>query len=128
MAKPQTMKPLTAARKLGVLLEATPEDFRSREIGRDELDEMQRTPPQWLRDLRRNGPHPRNEVARRLGVSNSGLARGGITDPLTTAQIGALLDEPPAWLEAERATQAKVRAEEARLRERDQQAGGGTGR
>lgn len=119
MAKPQTMKPLTAARKLGVLLQATPQDFQSRDISRDELDELQRTPPQWLRELRRGGPHPRGEVARRLGVSNSGLARGGITEPLTTAQITELLDQRPAWLEAERATQVKVREEEARLRARN---------
>lgn len=124
MAKPQTMKPLTAARKLGVLLSATPEDFRSRDISRDELDELQADPPQWLRDLRREGPHPRQEVARRLGVSNSGLARGGASDSMTTTEIKALLDERPAWLEAERATLAKVREEEARLRARDAEAAG----
>lgn len=112
------LKPLTAARKLGVLLSATPEDFQGRDISRDELNELQATPPEWLRDLRRNGPHPRQEVARRLGVSVSGLARAGITEPLTTDQIKAILDEAPAWLETERATQAKVREEEARLKER----------
>ncbi|MEE6282969.1 DUF5997 family protein [Georgenia sunbinii] len=129
MAKPQTMKSLTAARKLGVLLDATPEDFRSRDISRDELDELQGNPPEWLRELRREGPHPRSEVARRLGVSNSGLARGGLTEPQTTAQIKALLDEPPAWLVAERATQTQVRAEEARLRARaGGETAGGAGR
>ena len=39
------------------------------------LDELQRNPPQWLSDLRREGPHPRNVVAARLRISNSGLAR-----------------------------------------------------
>ncbi len=112
------LKPLTAARKLGVLLSATPEEFQGREISREELNALQADPPEWLRELRRNGPHPRQEVARRLGVSASGLARAGMTEPLTTEQIRQLLDERPAWLEAERATQAKVRAEEARLRER----------
>ncbi len=112
------LKPLTAARKLGVLLSATPEDFQGRGVSRDELNELQANPPEWLRDLRRNGPHPRQEVARRLGVSVSGLARAGITEPLTTDQIRAILDEQPAWLETERATQVKVREEEARLKER----------
>lgn len=116
--KQQTMKPQTAARKLGVLLEATPEEFRARDLSREELNELQANPPAWLTELRRNGPHPRQEVARRLRVSTSGLARGGVTEPLTTEQIKALLDEMPAWLEAERSTQTRVRAEEARLRER----------
>lgn len=118
MATPQMLKPLTAARKLGVLLSATPEDFQGRDISREELNELQANPPEWLQDLRRNGPHPRQEVARRLGVSTSGLARAGVTEPLTTAQIKELLNAPPAWLTEERATQAKVRAEEARLKER----------
>ncbi|MCK6212346.1 hypothetical protein KZX45_17525 [Georgenia sp. EYE_87] len=116
--KEQTMKPQTAARKLGVLLEATPEEFRGRDISRDELNELQSNPPAWLTELRRNGPHPRQEVARRLRVSTSGLARGGVTEPLTTVQIKALLEEMPAWLESERATAERVRAEEARLRGR----------
>jgi len=110
------LKPLTAARKLGVLLSATPEEFQARDISRDELNALQADPPEWLRELRRNGPHQRQEVARRLGVSTSGLARAGMTEPLTTQQIKDLLAEPPAWLEAERATQAKVREEEARIR------------
>lgn len=118
MAKPQLLKPLTAARKLGVLLAATPEEFQARDISRDELDELQADPPEWLRELRRNGPHPRQEVARRLGVSTSGLARAGLTEPLTTQQINELRGDPPAWLGAERETWARVRAEEARLRQR----------
>ena len=118
MATPQMLKPLTAARKLGVLLSATPEDFQGRDISREELAELQADPPEWLRDLRRNGPHPRQEVARRLGVSASGLARAGVTEPLTTEQIKELLENQPPWLRTERQTQAKVRAEEARLKER----------
>jgi hypothetical protein len=123
--KQQTMKPQTAARKLGVLLEATPEEFRGRDISREELNELQSDPPEWLTELRRNGPHPRQEVARRLRVSTSGLARGGVTQALTTEQIKTLLEEMPAWLESERATAARVRAEEARLRGRaDEQPSG----
>lgn len=113
MPKPQTMKPQTAARKLGVLLSATPAEFRAGVVSREELDALQANPPEWLRRLRKEGPHPRQEVARRLGVSISGLARAGITEPLTTAEIKALLEEMPPWLEAERRTHARVRAEEA---------------
>lgn len=118
MAKPQMLKPLTAARKLGVLLSATPQEFQESDISRDELNALQADPPEWLRELRRNGPHPRQEVARRLGVSTSGLARAGLTEPLTTQQINELRGDPPAWLVAERETWARVRAEEARLRQR----------
>ncbi|EWT00852.1 hypothetical protein N865_13025 [Intrasporangium oryzae NRRL B-24470] len=114
--KPQTMKPQTAAKKLGVLLAATPAEFRDHPVSRTELNDLQADPPEWLTELRRNGPHPRQEVARRLGVSNSGLVRGGVEGPLTTAQIKALLDEMPSWLVAERASLEQVRAENARLR------------
>jgi hypothetical protein len=86
-------------------------------VSREELDELQRNPPQWLADLRRDGPHPRNVVAARLRVSNSGLARGGITKPLTTAEIAALIADPPPWLTRERATHAEAQREERRLRE-----------
>lgn len=114
--KPQTMKPQTAAKKLGVLLAATPAEFRDHPVSRTELNALQADPPEWLTELRRNGPHPRQEVARRLGVSNSGLVRGGVEGPLTTAEIKALLEEMPPWLVAERASLEQVRAENARLR------------
>lgn len=117
--KPQTMKAATAARKLGIHLPAAPEEFRDRDISRTELDELAANPPEWLRALRADGPHPRDVVARKLGVSNSGLARAGITDALTTAEIKDLLASPPEWLVAERATQAAVRAENARVKQRN---------
>lgn len=110
------MKPATAAKKLGVHLPATPAEFRSGAITREQLANLQADPPEWLTELRRNGPHPRNEVAGRLGISNSGLARAGIGDALTTEQINALRQDPPAWLIAERETHARVKAEEERLR------------
>lgn len=113
------MKAATAAKKLGIYLPAAPEDFRDREISRTELDALNAEPPEWLRTLRAEGPHPRDVVARKLGVSNSGLARGGVTEALTTAQIKDLLADPPEWLVAERATQAAVRAENARVKQRD---------
>ena len=108
---PQTMKPATAAKKLGVLLEATPAEFREGVVSRDELNALQAEPPEWLRDLRRNGPHPRPVIAAKLRVSISGLVRGGVTDALTTEQIDALKAESPDWLRRERATQAEVRSE-----------------
>ncbi|MHC5705675.1 hypothetical protein E3E14_21935 [Streptomyces sp. ICN441] len=114
----QTMKPATAAKKLGVYLEATPAEFREGVVSRDELNALQTDPPEWLRELRRNGPHPRPVVAAKLGVSISGLARGGVTEALTTEQIETLKQESPEWLRRERATQAEVRKETVRLKER----------
>jgi hypothetical protein len=114
---PGAMKPETAAKKLGVYLPATPEEFRSSAVTREQFAALQSEPPRWLTDLRRDGPHPRDVVARKLGVSTSGLARAGVTDALTTAEIRDLLASPPAWLVKERATQAAVRAENARLRQ-----------
>ena len=114
---PQTMKPATAAKKLGVYLEATPAEFQEGVVSRDELNALQTDPPAWLQDLRRTGPHPRPVIAARLGISISGLARGGITEALTTEQIEELRAENPDWLEREREIQAEVRREEARLKE-----------
>lgn len=119
--KPQVMKSATAALKLDVYLPATPPEFQASLVSREELDELQRNPPQWLVDLRRDGPHPRNVVAARLRVSNSGLARGGITQPLTTAQIAALVADPPPWLTRERETHAEVRREQRQLQQQREQ-------
>ncbi|MET1154565.1 DUF5997 family protein [Arthrobacter sp.] len=118
----QSMKPATAAKKLGIYLPAAPQEFQDSLISREEFNKLQSDPPQWLADLRRNGPHPRPEVARKLNVSISGLARGGITEALTTAEITALLQDPPQWLVAERASFAAVRAEEQRVKEAGNQA------
>ena len=119
---PQSMKAATAAKKLGVYLPATPEDFQQRLITREELDALQADPPQWLADLRREGPHPRPVVAARLGVSIAGLARGGVTEPLTSEQITELRESNPTWLQRERETQAEVRREEERIKARDAEA------
>ncbi|WP_112238321.1 DUF5997 family protein [Kribbella monticola] len=112
----QTMKPATAAKKLGVYLEATPAEFQEGVVSRDELNSLQADPPEWLRELRRTGPHPRPVVAARLGVSISGLARGGVTEALTTEQIEALREENPEWLQRERETQAEVQKEAERIK------------
>ncbi|MFF5477909.1 DUF5997 family protein [Streptomyces sp. NPDC012935] len=115
----QTMKPATAAKKLGVYLEATPAEFQEGVVTRAELNALQTDPPAWLQELRANGPHPRPVVAQKLGVSIAGLARGGVTQALTTEQIEALKQEQPEWLIKERSTQAEVRKEAARLKQRD---------
>jgi hypothetical protein len=115
-AKTQTMKPETAAKKLEVLLAVTPESFRDHDPSRDEVAALLADPPEWLVTLRREGPHPRSVVAQRLGVSNSGLARAGIVDPLTTAEISSILEASPRWLEVERDRQKAVRDEAARLK------------
>lgn len=114
---PQTMKPATAAKKLGILLSAAPAEFQEGAVSRDELNALQADPPSWLADLRREGPHPKQVVAARLRVSTSGLARGGVTGPLTTAEIESLKAEKPEWLEREQATYAEVRKEALRLKQ-----------
>ncbi|HEY8914708.1 DUF5997 family protein [Lacisediminihabitans sp.] len=112
----QTMKPATAAQKLGIYLPATPESFQQSTVSRAELNELIANPPAWLVELRKTGPHPRPEVARKLGVSIAGLARGEVTEPLTTDEISALLKQPPAWLVRERAVHAEVQDENARVK------------
>jgi len=118
MSRPnaQSMKPATAAKKLDVYLPATPAAFQDNAITRAEIAELQSNPPQWLQDLRKNGPHPKNLVAAKLGVSIAGLARGGVVDALTTEQIDALLEEKPPWLIAERESYQAVLSEQRRLK------------
>ncbi|MFE4355503.1 MULTISPECIES: DUF5997 family protein [unclassified Kitasatospora] len=114
----QTMKPATAAKKLGIYLDAAPTGFQEGVVSREELSALQAEPPQWLQDLRKNGPHPRPVVAAKLGISISGLARGGVTEALTTEQIEAVKAENPLWLQHERANQVDVRKETARIKEK----------
>ena len=111
------MKPATAAKKLGVYLAATPAEFQQGVVSRDELNALQADAPEWLGVVRRNGPHPRQVVAAKLGVSIGGLARAGITEALTNDQIDAIKAGNPDWLQREREIQAEFRKETARLRE-----------
>ena len=55
-------------------------------------------------------------MAAKLGVSIAGLARGGVTEALTTEQINALLEDKPEWLVAERESYQAVLIEERRLK------------
>ena len=118
MSRPnaQSMKPATAAKKLDVYLPATPAEFQENPITRTELAALQADPPQWLEDLRKNGPHPKNLVAAKLGVSIAGLARGGVENALTTEEISQLLDEMPQWLVAERENYQEVLREQRRVK------------
>ncbi len=116
----QTLKPITAAQKLGVHLPATPEEFRHAALTRDEVEQLKADPPQWLRELRRNGPFPRDVVAQKLGISRAALNRNELADSLDAEQIGALLADPPPWLLKERRTylatiEEKERAKDHRL-------------
>ena len=110
------MKPATAAKKLGIYLPATPEDFQAGTVTRTEFLELQSNPPEWLVALKKDGPHPRLVVAQKLGVSTSGLARAGAADVMTTAEIKALLEKKPEWLVVERSVHAAVQEENARVK------------
>ncbi|AKC39816.1 MULTISPECIES: DUF5997 family protein [Mycobacteroides] len=118
MSRPnaQSMKPATAAKKLDVYLQATPAEFQENPITRAELAALQADPPEWLKDLRKHGPHPKNLVAAKLGVSISGLTRGGVEGALTTEQIDQLLEEKPPWLIAERESYQEVLREQRRVK------------
>jgi len=110
------MKPLTAATKLGIYLPAAPAEFRNAAITRAELDELRGSPPEWLLELRRAGPFPRDIVAAKLGVSNTGLARAAAADSMTAAEIDRLLADPPEWLVRERESYAAVVKENRRIK------------
>lgn len=112
----QSMKPATAAKKLGIFLPAAPAEFQEGTVSREEFDQLRENPPAWLTELKENGPHPRPIVAQKLNVSIGGLTRAGITEPLTTAQITELLNDRPQWLQAERANMAAVREEARRVK------------
>lgn len=52
------MRAQTAAKKLGIYLPATPEEFQANAVTHAELRNLQDNPPEWLATLRREGPHP----------------------------------------------------------------------
>ena len=103
------MKPATAAKKLGIYLPATPQEFQDGGVTHAELRELQDNPPEWLTELRANGPHPRPEVARKLGISITALKKNGMDKPLTTQEIKELLSDQPAWLSEARRVHAEER-------------------
>lgn len=104
------MKPLTAAKKLGIHLPSTPAEFQDTPLSHEAFVELQRNPPEWLEQLRREGPHPRPEVARKLGITITALKKHDLDKPLTTAEIKALLENQPDWLREARRQHAEERA------------------
>ncbi|QGU06877.1 hypothetical protein COCCU_04655 [Corynebacterium occultum] len=107
------MKPQTAAKKLGIYLPATPEEFRDNAVTHSELKQLIENPPEWLVELRLNGPHPRPVVAQKLGITIAALKRNEMDQPLTTADIKELLENQPEWLRAARTALAEGRAEQS---------------
>lgn len=103
------MKPQTAAKKLNIYLPATPEEFREGGLTHEEFVELQNNPPEWLQDLRREGPHPRPEVARKLGITITALKANDMDKPLTTTEIRDLLADQPEWLRTARTSLAENR-------------------
>ena len=115
----QTMKPATAAKKLGVYLEATPAEFQEGVVSRAELNALQADPPEWLQELRRNGPHPRPGGRGEAGRLHRGSRpRRGHRGPHHRADRRAEAGSPE-WLQQERATQAEVRKEAVRIKEKN---------
>ncbi|AKP08392.1 Hypothetical protein Cp262_0726 [Corynebacterium pseudotuberculosis] len=105
------MKPQTAAKKLGIYLPATPEEFQANALTHEEFVALQNNPPEWLQELRRTGPHPRPVVAQKLGVTITALKRNDMDKALTTADIKELLANQPDWLRTARTTLANSRNE-----------------
>lgn len=103
------MKPMTAAKKLGIYLPAAPQSFQETPLKHHEFVELQKNPPEWLEELRREGPHPRPEVARKLGITITALKKHDLDKPLTTADIKALLENQPEWLREARRQLAEER-------------------
>ncbi len=109
------MKPQTAAKKLGIYFPATPAEFQANALTHDEFVSLQVAPPQWLVDLRRDGPHPRPVVAQKLGITIAALKRNDLDKPLTTAEIKELLANQPVWLREARTALANSRVERGEI-------------
>ncbi|QYR18432.1 hypothetical protein JJQ73_05150 [Corynebacterium glutamicum] len=105
----KAMKPQTAAKKLGLFLPATPEEFQTGALTHQEFKNLQENPPEWLQTLRREGPHPRPVVAQKLGITIVALKKNDMDKPLTTAEIKALLENQPEWLRTARTQLAEGR-------------------
>ncbi|MCX6493530.1 MAG: DUF5997 family protein, partial [Rhodococcus sp.] len=50
----------------------------------------------------------------------AGLARGGVTEALTSVEIEELIASPPQWLVRERRTQIQVRKDAERIKEKQE--------
>lgn len=103
------MKPITAAKKLGIYLPAAPQEFQDTPLTHEQFVGLQKNPPEWLQDLRLTGPHPRPEVARKLGITITSLKNNDMDKPLTTQEIKELLQNQPDWLRHARKSLAENR-------------------
>ena len=103
------MRAQTAAKKLGIYLPAAPAEFQESAVTHEQLRELQHNPPEWLKELRLNGPHPRPIVAQKLGISVNALKKNDMDKPLTTEEIKALLEDQPRWLGDARRQHAEER-------------------
>ena len=107
------MKPETAAKKLGLYLPATPEEFQNNAVTHAQLRDLQNDPPEWVKTLRLEGPHPRPVVAQKLGITIAALKRSELPQPMTTAEIKSLLADQPEWLRTARTQLAEQRSAES---------------
>src|SRR5699024_4661137 len=105
------MRPQTAAKKLGIYLQAAPQELQEREITQADLRDLPPNPREWLTELRRTGPYPRPVVAQKLGISVTALKKNDMDKPLDAAEIKELLENQPDWLRAARTTHAESREE-----------------
>lgn len=112
------MKPITAAKKLGIYLPAAPQEFQDNSLTHEQFVELQDNPPEWLETLRREGPHPRPEVARKLGITITSLKNHEVEEVLTTAQIKAMLEDQPEWLREARKQLAEERERQLEAQEK----------
>ena len=115
------MKPLTAAKKLNIYLPAAPQEFQENDLTHEQFVVLQNNPPEWLETLRREGPHPRPEVARKLGITITALKKHNVDDSMTTAQIKSLLEDQPEWLRESRRQMAQERERQLAAEERQKQ-------
>lgn len=104
----RAMKPQTAAKKLGLFLPATPEEFQTGALTHQEFKNLQENPPEWLQTLRREGPHS-SSGRPKLGITIAALKKNDMDKPLTTAEIKALLENQPEWLRTARTQLAEGR-------------------
>jgi hypothetical protein len=112
------MKPSTAAQKLDVYLPATPPEFQAGQVSREDWTSSRNVTLRSGWSTCAGTVRIRATSWRRAcACPTAGWPRRD-HEALTTAQIAALIADPPAWLVQERELHAEVRREQQRLRER----------
>ena len=121
MSKPkksQVMKPATAALKLDVYLPATPQEFQEGWCPARSSTNCSAIRRSGSSTCAATVPIPATSSRPGCGCRTAGSPVAASPTPLTTAQIAALVADPPEWLIRERETHAETRREQQRLRER----------